>query len=139
MDVVLKLCFMFQVMGMLRGMDEVPLEFLCFFLVLSHTGTQALVLGQVYQLCSSLIIVSFLFSKTCSESVRARAAKSDWLRDLFLPNITLFIDKRYFNDSEWNRLEHFIPPYGFMDLNYSRESLRACQDGTFRLLTGALC
>ncbi|NWZ82180.1 SIA7A sialyltransferase, partial [Poecile atricapillus] len=56
---------------------------------------------------------------TCSESVRARAAKSDWLRDLFLPNITLFIDKRYFNDSEWNRLEHFIPPYGFMDLNYS--------------------
>ncbi|NXB96970.1 SIA7A sialyltransferase, partial [Vidua chalybeata] len=56
---------------------------------------------------------------TCSESVRARAAKSDWLRDLFLPNITLFIDKRYFNDSEWNRLEHFRPPYGFMDLNYS--------------------
>ncbi|XP_002188632.5 alpha-N-acetylgalactosaminide alpha-2,6-sialyltransferase 1 isoform X1 [Taeniopygia guttata] len=56
---------------------------------------------------------------TCSESVRARAAKSDWLRDLFLPNITLFIDKRYFNDSEWNRLEHFTPPYGFMDLNYS--------------------
>ncbi|RLV99299.1 hypothetical protein DV515_00009992 [Chloebia gouldiae] len=56
---------------------------------------------------------------TCSESVRARAAKSDWLRDLFLPNITLFMDKRYFNDSEWNRLEHFIPPYGFMDLNYS--------------------
>ncbi|XP_066188160.1 alpha-N-acetylgalactosaminide alpha-2,6-sialyltransferase 1 [Sylvia atricapilla] len=56
---------------------------------------------------------------TCSESVRARAAKSDWLQDLFLPNITLFIDKRYFNDSEWNRLEHFIPPFGFMDLNYS--------------------
>ncbi|NXR16650.1 SIA7A sialyltransferase, partial [Cinclus mexicanus] len=57
---------------------------------------------------------------TCSESVRARAAKSDWLRDLFLPNITLFIDKRYFSDSEWNRLEHFIPPFGFMDLNYSQ-------------------
>ncbi|NXC06813.1 SIA7A sialyltransferase, partial [Orthonyx spaldingii] len=56
---------------------------------------------------------------TCSESVRARAAKSDWLRDLFLPNITLFIDQRYFSDSEWNRLEHFAPPYGFMDLNYS--------------------
>ncbi|NXO93569.1 SIA7A sialyltransferase, partial [Certhia brachydactyla] len=56
---------------------------------------------------------------TCSESVRARAAKSDWLRDLFLPSITLFIDKRYFSDSEWNRLEHFIPPFGFMDLNYS--------------------
>ncbi|NXG16463.1 SIA7A sialyltransferase, partial [Grallaria varia] len=56
---------------------------------------------------------------TCPESVRARAAKSDWLRNLFLPNITIFTDKRYFNDSEWNRLEHFIPPYGFMDLNYS--------------------
>ncbi|KAF4797327.1 hypothetical protein TURU_073434 [Turdus rufiventris] len=57
---------------------------------------------------------------TCSDSVRARAAKSDWLRDLFLPNITLFMDQRYFNDSEWNRLEHFIPPYGFMDLNYTQ-------------------
>lgn len=67
---------------------------------------------------------SLLFFKTCSESVRARAAKSGWLRNLFLPNITIFTDRRYFNDSEWNRLEHFIPPYGFMDLNYSRESLR---------------
>ncbi|NXF12394.1 SIA7A sialyltransferase, partial [Smithornis capensis] len=56
---------------------------------------------------------------TCPESVRARAAKSDWLRDLFLPNIMIFTDKRYFNDSEWDRLEHFAPPYGFMDLNYS--------------------
>ncbi|NXM72358.1 SIA7A sialyltransferase, partial [Serilophus lunatus] len=56
---------------------------------------------------------------TCSESVRARAAKSEWLRDLFLPNIMIFTDKRYFSDSEWNRMEHFIPPYGFMDLNYS--------------------
>ncbi|XP_030915827.1 alpha-N-acetylgalactosaminide alpha-2,6-sialyltransferase 1 [Geospiza fortis] len=58
-------------------------------------------------------------ASTCSESVRARAAKSAWLRDLFLPNITLFMDRRYFNESEWNRLEHFIPPFGFMDLNYS--------------------
>ncbi|NXL02051.1 SIA7A sialyltransferase, partial [Mesembrinibis cayennensis] len=56
---------------------------------------------------------------TCSESVRAKAAKSDWLRDLFLPNIMLFTDKRYFNDSEWERLEHFAPPFGFMELNYS--------------------
>ncbi|KAM8796983.1 alpha-N-acetylgalactosaminide alpha-2,6-sialyltransferase 1 [Eudromia elegans] len=56
---------------------------------------------------------------TCSESVRAKAAKSAWLRDLFLPNITIFTDRRYFSDSEWNRLEHFAPPYGFMELNYS--------------------
>ncbi|XP_035198537.1 alpha-N-acetylgalactosaminide alpha-2,6-sialyltransferase 1 isoform X2 [Oxyura jamaicensis] len=56
---------------------------------------------------------------TCSESVKAKAAKSDWLRDLFLPNIMLFTDKRYFNDSEWDRLEHFPPPFGFMELNYS--------------------
>ncbi|NWR54358.1 SIA7A sialyltransferase, partial [Bucorvus abyssinicus] len=56
---------------------------------------------------------------TCSESVKAKAAKSDWLQNLFLPNITLFTDKRYFSDSEWNRLEHFAPPYGFMELNYS--------------------
>ncbi|KFO86414.1 Alpha-N-acetylgalactosaminide alpha-2,6-sialyltransferase 1, partial [Buceros rhinoceros silvestris] len=56
---------------------------------------------------------------TCSESVKAKAAKSDWLQNLFLPNIMLFTDKRYFSDSEWNRLEHFAPPYGFMELNYS--------------------
>ncbi|NXX15301.1 SIA7A sialyltransferase, partial [Podargus strigoides] len=56
---------------------------------------------------------------TCSESVKAKAAKSDWLRDIFLPNIMLFTDKRYFSDSEWDRLEHFPPPYGFMELNYS--------------------
>ncbi|XP_010287028.1 PREDICTED: alpha-N-acetylgalactosaminide alpha-2,6-sialyltransferase 1 [Phaethon lepturus] len=56
---------------------------------------------------------------TCSESVKAKAAKSAWLRDLFLPNIMLFTDKRYFSDSEWDRLEHFAPPFGFMELNYS--------------------
>ncbi|NWI99034.1 SIA7A sialyltransferase, partial [Crypturellus undulatus] len=56
---------------------------------------------------------------TCPDSVRAKAAKSAWLGHLFLPNITIFTDRRYFSDSEWNRLEHFAPPYGFMELNYS--------------------
>ncbi|KAM7089150.1 LOW QUALITY PROTEIN: alpha-N-acetylgalactosaminide alpha-2,6-sialyltransferase 1 [Ciconia maguari] len=55
---------------------------------------------------------------TCSESVKAKAAKSDWLRDLFLPNIMLFTE-RYYNDGEWDRLEHFAPLYGFIELNYS--------------------
>ncbi|NXV80900.1 SIA7A sialyltransferase, partial [Atlantisia rogersi] len=56
---------------------------------------------------------------TCPESLKAKAAKSEWLRDLFLPNITIFTDQRYFNESEWNRLEHFAPPFGFMELNHS--------------------
>ncbi|XP_034646393.1 alpha-N-acetylgalactosaminide alpha-2,6-sialyltransferase 1 isoform X2 [Trachemys scripta elegans] len=55
----------------------------------------------------------------CPDAVRAKAAKSAWLRDLLLPNITLFIDRRHFNHSEWERLEHFKPPFGFMELNYS--------------------
>lgn len=70
--------------------------------------------------------------------MKAKAARSDWLQNLFLPNIMLFTDKRYFSDSEWNRLEYFAPPYGFMELNYSRESLGACQDGTIKLPTGTL-
>ncbi|XP_019349727.2 alpha-N-acetylgalactosaminide alpha-2,6-sialyltransferase 1 isoform X1 [Alligator mississippiensis] len=56
---------------------------------------------------------------SCPTSVKAQAAKSDWLKNLFLPNITLFIDRVHFNDSEWERLEHFAPPFGFMELNYS--------------------
>ena len=71
--------------------------------------------------------------------MKAKAAKSDWLQHLFLPNIMLFTDKRYFNSSEWERLEHFAPPYGFMELNYSCESLRASQDGTIKLPAGTLC
>ncbi|NXN12585.1 SIA7A sialyltransferase, partial [Indicator maculatus] len=56
---------------------------------------------------------------TCSESVKAKAARSAWLGGLFLPNILLFTDQRYFSDREWERLQHFVPPYGFMELNYS--------------------
>ncbi|KAM5307549.1 alpha-N-acetylgalactosaminide alpha-2,6-sialyltransferase 1 isoform 2-T2 [Glossophaga mutica] len=56
---------------------------------------------------------------TCPNSVKVRASKSRWFQKLFLPNLTLFLDSRHFNQSEWDRLEHFAPPFGFMELNYS--------------------
>ncbi|XP_053144848.1 alpha-N-acetylgalactosaminide alpha-2,6-sialyltransferase 1 isoform X2 [Hemicordylus capensis] len=55
----------------------------------------------------------------CPNSLRVKAVKSDWFKDIFLPNITLFMDRSHFSDSEWKRLEHFAPPFGFMELNYS--------------------
>uniref|UniRef100_G1QQ31 alpha-N-acetylgalactosaminide alpha-2,6-sialyltransferase n=1 Tax=Nomascus leucogenys TaxID=61853 RepID=G1QQ31_NOMLE len=60
---------------------------------------------------------------TCPDSVKIKASKSLWLQKLFLANLTLFLDSRHFNQSEWDRLEHFAPPFGFMELNYSCESL----------------
>lgn len=59
--------------------------------------------------------------QACPDSLKVRASKSRWLQNLFLPNLTLFLDSSNFNLSEWNRLEHFKPPFGFMDLNYSCE------------------
>nr|KAF6417318.1 ST6 N-acetylgalactosaminide alpha-2,6-sialyltransferase 1 [Molossus molossus] len=56
---------------------------------------------------------------TCTDSIKVRASQSLWLQNLFLPNLTLFLDSRHFNQSEWDRLEHFAPPFGFMELNYS--------------------
>ncbi|KAG8519384.1 Alpha-N-acetylgalactosaminide alpha-2,6-sialyltransferase 1 [Galemys pyrenaicus] len=56
---------------------------------------------------------------TCPDSVKVKASKSPWLQNLFLPNLTVFLDSTRFNESEWNRLEHFKTPYGFMELNYS--------------------
>ncbi|XP_036613863.1 alpha-N-acetylgalactosaminide alpha-2,6-sialyltransferase 1 [Trichosurus vulpecula] len=55
----------------------------------------------------------------CPDSVKVKAAQSYWLRERFLPNLTLFLDLKHFNLSEWDRLEHFKPPFGFMGLNYS--------------------
>lgn len=55
----------------------------------------------------------------CSASVKIKASKSPWLQNIFLPNITLFLDSGRFTQSEWNRLEHFAPPFGFMELNQS--------------------
>ncbi|XP_063149089.1 alpha-N-acetylgalactosaminide alpha-2,6-sialyltransferase 1 [Candoia aspera] len=56
---------------------------------------------------------------TCLDSLRNKAAKSDWLQDVFLRNITVFMDKSHFSDSEWKRMDHFAPPFGFMELNFS--------------------
>ncbi|XP_010814911.2 alpha-N-acetylgalactosaminide alpha-2,6-sialyltransferase 1 isoform X1 [Bos taurus] len=56
---------------------------------------------------------------TCPDSVKIKASKSPWLQTLFLPNLTLFLDSGHFNQSEWDRLEHFAPPFGFMELNFS--------------------
>ncbi|XP_040312446.1 alpha-N-acetylgalactosaminide alpha-2,6-sialyltransferase 1 isoform X1 [Herpailurus yagouaroundi] len=56
---------------------------------------------------------------TCPDSVKVKASKSPWLQTLFLANLTLFLDSSHFNRSEWDRLEHFAPPFGFMELNYS--------------------
>lgn len=55
----------------------------------------------------------------CPDSVKVRASKSLWLRNLFLPNLTLFLDSRRFGPSEWSRLQHFVPPFGFMELDHS--------------------
>ncbi|XP_040845288.1 alpha-N-acetylgalactosaminide alpha-2,6-sialyltransferase 1 [Ochotona curzoniae] len=56
---------------------------------------------------------------TCPDSIKVKASQSPWLHSLFLPNLTLFLDSRHFNQSEWERLEHFGPPFGFMELNHS--------------------
>ncbi|XP_029418597.1 alpha-N-acetylgalactosaminide alpha-2,6-sialyltransferase 1 [Nannospalax galili] len=56
---------------------------------------------------------------TCPDSVKVRASKSPWLQNVFLPNLTLFLDSRHFTQREWDRLEHFAPPFGFMELNQS--------------------
>nr|XP_028572857.1 alpha-N-acetylgalactosaminide alpha-2,6-sialyltransferase 1 isoform X1 [Podarcis muralis] len=74
-------------------------------------------------------------ASSCPDSLRVKAAKSDWLKDLFLPNLTLFMDKTHFSDSEWERLDHFGPPYGFMELNYScmdflQSDVYKCENGS---------
>ncbi|KAM8944696.1 alpha-N-acetylgalactosaminide alpha-2,6-sialyltransferase 1 [Lycaon pictus] len=56
---------------------------------------------------------------TCPDSVKVKASKSPWLQNLFLANLTLFLDSSRFSQREWDRLEHFAPPFGFMELNQS--------------------
>ncbi|XP_075033864.1 alpha-N-acetylgalactosaminide alpha-2,6-sialyltransferase 1 [Mixophyes fleayi] len=56
---------------------------------------------------------------SCPISVKIKALNSPWLKPKFLPQITIFMDNRHFNKQEWERLEHFIPPYGWMGTNYT--------------------
>ncbi|XP_068119668.1 alpha-N-acetylgalactosaminide alpha-2,6-sialyltransferase 1-like [Hyperolius riggenbachi] len=56
---------------------------------------------------------------SCPISIKIKAMNSSWLKQKFLPQITIFMDNRHFNDREWLRLGHFIPPFGWMDLNYT--------------------
>ncbi|XP_056214794.1 alpha-N-acetylgalactosaminide alpha-2,6-sialyltransferase 1 isoform X3 [Falco biarmicus] len=63
----------------------------------------------------------------CSESVKAKAAKSDWLRDLFLPNIVLFTDKRYFSDMVEEVMSLLPPnPHQQLLLANSNTSMPTC-------------
>ncbi|XP_012891846.1 PREDICTED: alpha-N-acetylgalactosaminide alpha-2,6-sialyltransferase 1 [Dipodomys ordii] len=55
----------------------------------------------------------------CPDSLKVKASKSGWLGKLFLPSPLLFLDSTCFSPSEWDRLEHFAPPFGFMELNHS--------------------
>ncbi|KAM8945870.1 alpha-N-acetylgalactosaminide alpha-2,6-sialyltransferase 1 [Pelodytes ibericus] len=56
---------------------------------------------------------------TCPISVKIKALNSSWMSKLFLPQVTIFMDRRHFSDQEWNRLGYFIPPFGWMALNYT--------------------
>ncbi|KAM4663799.1 alpha-N-acetylgalactosaminide alpha-2,6-sialyltransferase 1 [Discoglossus pictus] len=56
---------------------------------------------------------------SCPVSVKIKALNSYWLKELFLSQVPIFMDRHHFNDQEWERLGHFIPPYGWMELNYT--------------------
>ncbi|OCT63008.1 alpha-N-acetylgalactosaminide alpha-2,6-sialyltransferase 1 [Xenopus laevis] len=56
---------------------------------------------------------------SCPSSVKSKALNSPWLSDIFLPKIILFMDNRHFSKQIWDRLQHFTPPFGWMELNYT--------------------
>ncbi|XP_072263140.1 alpha-N-acetylgalactosaminide alpha-2,6-sialyltransferase 1 [Pyxicephalus adspersus] len=56
---------------------------------------------------------------SCPVSVKIKALNSSWLKEKFLTKITIFMDDRHFSDQDWIRLGHFIPPFGWMELNYN--------------------
>ncbi|XP_053309916.1 alpha-N-acetylgalactosaminide alpha-2,6-sialyltransferase 1 [Spea bombifrons] len=56
---------------------------------------------------------------SCPISVKIKALNSSWLKELFLPQVVIFMEKHHFDKQEWDRLGHFIPPFGWMELNYT--------------------
>ncbi|KAM4663494.1 alpha-N-acetylgalactosaminide alpha-2,6-sialyltransferase 1-like [Discoglossus pictus] len=55
----------------------------------------------------------------CPDSLRYTASRVNWLKERFLDNITIFLKKDHFSEKEWRRLEKFVPPYGWKEVNYS--------------------
>ncbi|KAE8577025.1 hypothetical protein XENTR_v10004404, partial [Xenopus tropicalis] len=61
----------------------------------------------------------FSSNTSCPSSVTSNARHSDWLSPIFLPKIKIFMDNSDFSNEIWDRLQHFIPPFGWMELNYT--------------------
>ncbi|XP_069510770.1 alpha-N-acetylgalactosaminide alpha-2,6-sialyltransferase 1-like [Ambystoma mexicanum] len=82
--------------------------------LLDYTAEPTWVFGEEY------ILQQGLSRQTnCSHSIKNKLAQNEWLRERFQPRITLFMDERHFNSSEWERLEPFPSPFGWMALNFS--------------------
>ncbi|XP_040293002.1 alpha-N-acetylgalactosaminide alpha-2,6-sialyltransferase 1 [Bufo bufo] len=64
------------------------------------------------------ILVTSSHHTTCPLSIKIKAHNVSWLKERFLHDITIFMDARHFNNQEWRRLAHFIPPYGWWELEY---------------------
>ncbi|XP_077107948.1 alpha-N-acetylgalactosaminide alpha-2,6-sialyltransferase 1 [Ranitomeya variabilis] len=64
------------------------------------------------------ILVPSSHQTTCPMSIKIKSRNVSWLQQKFLRDITIFMDARHFTDKEWKRLGHFIPPFGWMELQY---------------------
>ncbi|XP_018411184.1 PREDICTED: alpha-N-acetylgalactosaminide alpha-2,6-sialyltransferase 1 [Nanorana parkeri] len=78
-----------------------------------HRGTYQSGGGEVGVHCCRNV------EQSCPISVKIKALNSSWLKEKFLNQITIFLDNHHFSNHEWVRLGHFIPPYGWMELNYT--------------------
>ncbi|KAM3921341.1 alpha-N-acetylgalactosaminide alpha-2,6-sialyltransferase 1 [Leptodactylus fuscus] len=65
------------------------------------------------------IVIPSSHHTSCPISIKIKAGNVSWLKQRFLHDIIMFMDSRHFNNQEWKRLEHFVPPYGWMGLEYS--------------------